>query len=90
MRKIQAINDHVVAEEIIPKEETTESGLVIPLTVKLEPQKYGKVLSVGEKVENLKEGDEIIFHPNGGQAVIINGVILRILKNAEIYGIIGS
>ena len=88
MKKIQAINDHVVVEELIKTEDKTEAGIIIPQTVKMEPQKYGKVLSIGEKVTNLKVDDIVVFHQSGGQAVIVNGVIQRILKNDEIYGVL--
>jgi len=87
MKKIQAINDHVVVKEILPSEKTTDSGLVIPQTVKTEPQKYGIVLSIGSDVNYVKVGDVVVFHQAGGQVVILNGEIIRILKNNEIYGI---
>lgn len=90
MKVIQAINNHVVVEEFIKKEDTTPTGIIIPQTIKMEPQKYGKVLSIGEKVENIKIGDIAVFHQSGGQAVIIDGVIQRILKNDEIYGILNE
>jgi chaperonin GroES len=82
---VKAINDHVIVRENIKTEETTSSGIVIPQTVKVEPQKYGEVVSIGEKVENIKIGDVVMFHQSGGQAVIINGEIYRVLKNSEIY-----
>lgn len=88
MKKIQAINNHVVVEELIKKEETTGTGIIIPQTIKMEPQKYGKVLSVGEKVTNVQIGDTVVFHQAGGQVVMMDGVIQRILKNDEIYGIL--
>lgn len=88
MKKIQAINDHVVVEELIKTEDKTDAGIIIPQTIKMEPQKYGKVLSIGEKVTNIKINDIIVFHQSGGQAVIIDGTIQRILKNDEIYGIL--
>ena len=90
MKKIQAINNHVVVEEFIKKEDTTPTGIIIPQTIKLEPQKYGKVLSVGEKVTNVMIGDTVVFHQSGGQVVLIDGVIQRILKNEEIYGILND
>jgi len=58
MKTIQAINDHVVAKEIIKKDEMTDGGILIPQTVKVEPQKYGEVLSIGEKVKNIKDWGE--------------------------------
>lgn len=88
MKNIKAINDIVVAEEIIKREETTAGGLIVPQTVKVEPQKYGKVLSIGEKVDTVKVGDIIVFHQSAGQAVIMEGMIQRVLKKDEIYGIL--
>lgn len=88
MKKIQAINNHVVAEEIANIENVTEGGIVIPSNVKMEPQKYGKVLSIGEEVKNVSVGDIIVFHQSGGQTIMINGTIQKVLKNDEIYGII--
>ena len=86
--KIQAINNHVVAEEIANIEKVTEGGIIIPDNVKMDPQKYGKVLSVGEKVENVKVDDIIVFHQSGGQTIMVNNVIQKVLKNDEIYGIL--
>jgi len=85
---IQAINDHVIVAEIVKEEEISSYGIIIPSTVKIEPQKYGKILSKGELVKNVEIGDIIIFHQAGGQAIILNGVIQRVLKNSEIYGIL--
>jgi len=87
MKNIKAINNIVVVKELIKVEEKTPAGIIVPSTVKVEPQKYGEVLSVGENVENIKVGDVIVFHQAGGQAVIMDGVIMRILKNEEVYGI---
>jgi co-chaperonin GroES (HSP10) len=83
---IQAKNDHVIAKEITKIEEITEAGIIIPSTVKVEPQKYGRVISVGEDVENFNVNDLVVFHPSGGQAIILNGEIYRVLKKSEIYG----
>ena len=86
--KIQAINDHVIVSENIKTEETRESGLIVPSTVKIEPQKYGAVISVGELVKNIEVGDTIMFHQSAGQAIIMDGIIHRVLKNSEIYGVV--
>lgn len=88
MKSIKAINNHVVVKELIKSEEVTKSGIIMPSTVKVEPQKYGEVLSVGEKVENVKVGDIVVFHQAGGQVASFDGEIQRILKNEEIYGIL--
>lgn len=89
MKKIVAINDHVVVEVITPKtEKITDGGIVVPLNVETEPQKYGKVVSVGESVTTIKVGDNIIFAKHGGQDIILNGKIIKVLKLGEVYGII--
>ena len=46
MKNIKAINNIVVVKELIKVEEKTPSGIIMPATVKVEPQKYGEVLSV--------------------------------------------
>ena len=89
MKSILAINDMVIVEEMINVNEK-KTGIIIPGTVKMEPQKYGKVLSVGELVKNIKVNDVIIFHQAGGQAMFFEGVVQRVLKNNEIYGILKS
>ncbi len=88
MKKIDAINDHVVVQEFSSAEVTTEAGIVIPNTVRTEPQKYGKVLSIGEEVKNVKVDDIVVFHQSGGQVIMLDGMIQRVLKNEEIYGIL--
>jgi chaperonin GroES len=88
MKNIKAINDMIIVKEVIKEEEKTEAGIFIPSTIKMEPQKYGKVLSVGDQVTKILVGDTIVFHPAGGQAVIMNGEIQRVLKENEVYGIL--
>ena len=91
MKSIQAINDHVIVQEIMKEAEKTESGIIIPSAIKVAPQKYGKVLSVGNDVKYVKEGDTIVFHANAGQAIIMStdmASIQRVLKEPEIYGIL--
>lgn len=88
MKELQAINDHVIVELVMPKEDTTASGIILPEQVIMEPQKYGKVLSVGELVQTIKVGDTIAFAKFGGQDIILNRKIIKVLKLPEIYGVI--
>ena len=85
---IQAVVDKVVVQEM--KLETSKGGLIIPESVQ-QPQAYGKVLSVGHKVEaDIKVGDVLIFHTNGGMAMVVEGKVLRCLMENEIYGVVQS
>ena len=56
------------------------------LTLKINA--YEKVFIVGEEGKNVKVGDVVIFHQSGDQAIITNGIIQRVLKNNEVYGIV--
>lgn len=87
MKVIQAINDKVVVE-VIMQEKVTSGGIILPVNVDKDPQSYGEVLSVGEEVENIKVGDIVIFHRNGGMAIMIDRKIMKVLVNKEIYGIL--
>jgi len=83
---IKAVIDKVVIHEM--KVETTKGGLIIPDSVQ-QPQAFGKVVSIGEKVEApVQIGDVLIFHTSGGMAMVIDGKVLRCLMEAEIYGIV--
>lgn len=84
---ILAVEDKVVVEETQP-ENTTDGGIIIPDGVKQLPQCYGIVLSTGPDVNNISKGDVIMFHPNGGQVIIHNGKIGRVLSISEIYGVV--
>ena len=82
---IQALNDKVIVEEMIRAK--TEGGLVIPDSATLDPQSYGRIVSVGEDVpDTIKSGDVITFHRNGGMATVFKRQAFRVLKYDEIYG----
>jgi co-chaperonin GroES (HSP10) len=82
---IQAINDKVIAEVLIRAE--TKGGIVIPDNAILDPQGYGRIISVGEDVpDTLKVGDIITFHMNGGMATVFKKQTFKVLKYDEIYG----
>ena len=87
MKTIQGVSDKVVVEVVQDKEKKVR-GIIVPETVKTEPQEYGIVTSVGPAVEGIEVGDTIIFHRNGGQAIIFNGKIMRVLNYTEVYGVL--
>lgn len=91
MRTIEAVKDKIVVELDIPLESKTESGLFIPENAVNEPQKYGKVISIGEEVsyrDKLNIGDIISFHGRAGQDIILNRKIFKVLLEGEVYGIV--
>lgn len=88
MKKLQAIKDKIVVE-IIPDDLKTPGGLFIPENVIQLPHSTGRVVSVGEEVPTVVEGDIVIFHRHaGGQATYFENKEIRVLACAEIYGVV--
>jgi len=87
MKPIQAVKDKIIAI-VVRETKTTESGLIIPETANKEPQGYGEVVSVGEEIKTIEKGDLVLFHKQGGQDIILDGKIIKVLGYGEIYGIV--
>ena len=87
MKFVKAVKDKVVVE-ILKQEEKTEGGNIVPATAEKDPQGYGRVLSVGEEITTIKEGDIILFAKFGGQAMLIENRIMKVLGYPEVYGIL--
>lgn len=87
MKTIIAIKDKIVAK-IIKPEQVTSGGIILPENAINEPQGYGEVISVGEKVEKVHIGDIILFHKNAGQDIILERQTIKVLIDNEVYGIL--
>lgn len=77
--------DRVLAK-LLESEEKTESGIIIPDTVKEKPQK-AEIVEVGKEVENIKKNDKVLFAKYSGTEVKIEGEDYIILKEEDILGI---
>lgn len=82
---IKATSDKIVVEFL----KTTQSagGIVLPEGAQ-QPQAFGKVLSIGEEVENVKVGDILVFHMMAGMDIALGDNVWRCLKYDELYGIL--
>lgn len=85
MAKIEAVKDKVVAR-VIPEEEKTAGGIVIPAGSQKNPQVQAEVESVGSEVEEIEVGDIILCHQQGGQELMFNEQRYKCLMYSEIYG----
>jgi len=86
--KIEAIEDKILVKVIKP-ERKSKGGIVIPEVAGDLPQSYGKVLSVGESVNQLiKVESTIVFHQRAGMDILHDDETLKILKNDEVYGVL--
>jgi len=87
MKTVQAVNDKIIVE-VLKQEESTKGGIIVPENVIVEPQIYGRVLSVGEEITTINEGDILLFHRNGGQDIVLDRRVIKVLSYGELYGIL--
>ena len=65
---------------------TTASGIIIPDNAKEKPSQ-GKVVAIGEEVEQIAAGDVVVFGKYAGNEITIDGTQYLIIDADEIYGI---
>lgn len=97
MSAIKPLGDRVVVKRA-DREETTQSGIVIPDTAKEKPDQ-GHVVAVGpgKKLEsgtvmpmNLEAGDRVIFGKYAGTEVKIDGETLIIMREDDVLGVVAD
>lgn len=96
MVSIKPMQDRVLVRRSEAKERT-ESGIVIPENAKEKPME-GEVLAVGKgKVQedgtflkvDVEVGDKVLFGKFSGQEVTVEGEELVLLREGDIYGVVG-
>jgi chaperonin 10 Kd subunit len=65
---IKPLGKRVLIKQV-EQEEVTKSGIVLPGTASKEKPITGEVLAVGKDVEDVKEGDKVIFEKYTGTEV---------------------
>ena len=94
--KFKPLNDYVLVLHV-KAEEKTSGGIIIPDTAKEKPQE-GTVVSVGPGRKDrdgnriameVKKGDRLMFGKYAGTEIKIDGVDHVIMKEDEIFCIIG-
>ena len=95
MMHFKPLHDRV-AIEVMPQEEKTAGGIIIPDTSKEKPTQ-GKVIAVGDgtidetgkrRPLSVKAGDKVLFGKWAGTEVKINNKDLLIVKESDILGIV--
>jgi chaperonin GroES len=85
-----------VAVELLPSEEKTLGGIIIPDTAQSKSNK-GKVVAVGKGSRDkdgnfipmeLQVGDEVIFNDWGHTKVKIDGKELLLMKEGDVIGVV--
>ncbi len=72
--KIKPFNKNIIAR-LLPPEEVSEGGIVVPSTMAKIGPAYADVLAVGPKVEIVKEGTRIAILPGRWNILDENGLI---------------
>lgn len=81
-----------VLVETAPAEEKTASGIFIPDSAKEKPLQ-GTIVAVGngkkDEPMTVKVGDKVMYGQYSGQEISLDGKKYLIMKEADIFGIIG-
>jgi chaperonin GroES len=85
MSRLQAIADKVVIR--LMKKVKTVGGIIVPDTV-VEKITYGTVVSVGDEVKRVKEGDVVKFFDYAGVGVEHEDRKYIIVRETDIYAIL--
>ena len=94
--KFRPLGDRVVVRRI-KEDQKTAGGIIIPDTVQEKPQE-GEVISVGPGAPDnngklvpttVKSGDYVLFGKWSGTEVKLDGVEHVILKEEDLFGVVG-
>jgi len=83
---IKPLSDKVVAEQL-EAEIKTASGIYLPDKAQEKP-KLARVVAIGEKVKQVKVGDQIIYEEYSGTNVKLDGKEYVIVKEEKVLGIV--
>jgi len=81
------LGDRLLVERI-EEVNTTASGIIIPDNAKEKPSQ-GKVLAIGNDVEEVKEGDVVVFGKYSGTELTLDGNEYLVMELSDILGVIG-
>ena len=84
---IKPLQDFIIVR-IKTETKSTGGGIYIPEATDKEPINTGTVISVGEKVNLIKEGDQIMFRPYAFEEIVVNEEKLLFGKQDAIIALI--
>jgi len=82
----QPLGDRLLVERV-EEATTTASGIIIPDNAKEKPSR-GKVLAVGNDVEDVTTGDSVVFGKYAGTELVLDDKEYLVLELSDILGII--
>lgn len=89
---IRLTGDRIVVENPDNGERTSRSGLLIPATAAPAPKRcvWGDVLLVGPDVRTAKTGDTILYLPQAGLEVELDGRDCLLLRERDVQAVSAS
>lgn len=89
---IRLTGDRIVVENPDNGERTSRSGLLIPATAAPAPKRcvWGDVLLVGPDVRTAKAGDRILYLPQAGLEVELDGRDCLLLRERDVQAVSSS
>jgi chaperonin GroES len=81
---MKAVNKYIIIDQIV-EEVKTSSGLIVS-AVEADEMRYGKgvIVSIGNEVVAVKEGDTVYFDKRTGHQVRLEGVVYGIIKESDV------
>jgi chaperonin GroES len=89
---VRLTGDRIVVENPESGERTSRGGLLIPATAVPAPKRcvWGEVLLVGPDVRSAKAGDRILYLPQAGLEVELDGQDCLLLRERDVQAISSS
>jgi chaperonin GroES len=89
---VRLTGDRIVVENPENGERTSRSGLLIPATAAPAPKRcvWGEVILVGPDVRSAKTGDRILYLPQAGLEVELDGQEYLLLRERDVQAVSSS
>jgi chaperonin GroES len=90
--EIRLTGDRIVVENPDEGERTSRGGLLIPATAAPAPKRcvWGEVLLVGPDVRAARTGDRILYLPQAGLEVELDGLDCLLLRERDVQAVSSS
>ncbi len=87
---LKPLGDRVIIK-VLPKQETTKSGIILPESVAKENRLEGEIVSLGQgekiKALNLTAGQKVIVAEYGGTEIKVDGQEYKILNHDDLLAV---
>lgn len=87
---LKPLGDRVIIK-ILPKQETTKSGIILPESVTKENRLEGEIVSLGQgekiKALNLSVGQKVIASEYSGTEIKVDGQEYKILNHDDLLAV---